>query len=56
MKNSMNIIIATFSLAMIFTACKKDGCTDPVATNYDKKANVENNSCIYGTGEGVWRY
>ncbi|WP_157454073.1 hypothetical protein [Crocinitomix catalasitica] len=52
MKNSMNIIIATFSLAMIFTACKKDGCTDPVATNYDKKANVENNSCIYGAGGG----
>lgn len=38
-------------LAMV--ACKKEGCTDPLADNYDEKANHDDGSCTYdGTGTG----
>jgi len=34
-------------------ACKKEGCTDPLADNYDEKANHDDGSCSYdGTGTG----
>jgi hypothetical protein len=36
-------------LIFIISACKKEGCTDPEASNYDPKANKENQSCVYPT-------
>jgi hypothetical protein len=30
-------------------ACKKEGCTDPAATNYDSKAENDDGNCIYDT-------
>jgi len=39
---------------MIFTACKKEeGCTDPIATNYNADAEDDDNSCIYSI-VGTW--
>lgn len=32
-------------------ACKKEGCTDQTADNYDKKAHNDDGSCVYG-GQG----
>lgn len=29
------------------TACKKEGCTDPLADNYDENAKKEDSSCVY---------
>ena len=34
-------------LTVIFFSCGKEGCTDPLATNYDISANKEDNSCNY---------
>lgn len=28
-------------------SCQKNGCTDSLASNYDKKADIQNNSCVY---------
>lgn len=34
------IVVLNFS-------CKKNGCIDPLASNFDKKADIQNNSCTY---------
>ncbi len=39
-------------------SCKKPGCTDPLATNYNISANVNDSTCEYDTITGyrlVWR-
>ncbi|MBD81209.1 MAG: DUF4856 domain-containing protein [Crocinitomicaceae bacterium] len=32
-----------------FSSCKKEGCTDPEATNYNSEAKKNDNSCTYTT-------
>ena len=34
-------------LMVSFNACKREGCTDPKALNYDEKARNDNGTCIY---------
>mgnify|MGYP001470861794 CR=1 FL=1 len=41
-------LIAAFSVSMLM-ACKKEGCTDQAATNYDSKAKNDDGSCVYDT-------
>lgn len=31
----------------ILASCKKEGCTDPLATNYDENAKKDDGSCMY---------
>lgn len=38
-------------LVTSFVSCKKKGCTDPEAINYNAEAKKEDNSCIYGKEE-----
>jgi hypothetical protein len=40
----VNLLFVIFSL----TSCKKDGCTDSTALNFDSKAKKNNGTCIYG--------
>ena len=35
--------------ALAFLSCKKEGCTDPLAINYNSEANKENGTCLYRT-------
>lgn len=43
--------VATMGIAS-FTSCKKMGCTDPSATNYDSKANNNDGACFYSDLDG----
>jgi len=52
MKLINGIAIAIIGLGAITVSCKKEGCTDPLATNYNSKANHDNGSCEYGPGGG----
>ena len=46
--NSKNVIILMVFVfvGLTFTSCKKEGCTKPMATNYDEKAKTDDGSCI----------
>jgi len=53
MKSITKITLAILVFALvspILTSCSNDkGCTDPVALNFDKKADKDDGSCIYPT-------
>ena len=38
---------------LILGSCGKEGCTDPLATNYDSNAKKDDNSCEYCTSDQV---
>jgi hypothetical protein len=49
MKNktvSLSLILVT-ALSIGLVSCKKEGCTDETATNYDSKAKKDDGSCVY---------
>lgn len=41
------IFLMLFVAGVTFTSCKKEGCTDATATNYDSKAKKDNGTCAY---------
>ncbi len=41
------MLVVTFSSTALFTSCKKEGCTDSTATNYDEDADDDDGSCVY---------
>lgn len=45
----MKFIIILFAFCFAFFSCKKRGCTDPIATNYNTDATKDNGSCEYGS-------
>lgn len=44
-------VILVFAVAATFMACKKEGCTDPAATNFNEEAKKDDGSCIYPEDE-----
>ncbi len=42
-----NVILLTLFLILVFSSCKKQGCTDPNANNYNSSANEDNGNCTY---------
>ncbi len=44
---------ALLALTFSFTSCKKEGCTDSQATNYDEKAKKDDGNCLYDTPDPV---
>ena len=48
MKKLSIITLTVFLSGAIFTSCsKKEGCTDPAATNFDVDAETDDGSCVY---------
>ncbi len=49
MKNYKTIFLATAALTIALNSCKKEGCTDETAINYDSEAEKDDNSCEFET-------
>lgn len=50
MKNQFGKLMmftAVVAVGTLATSCKKEGCTDETATNYDEKAKKDDGSCTY---------
>lgn len=46
MKN-LKLLIFLFTISLAFASCKKEGCTDKVADNYDEEAKEDDGTCEY---------
>jgi hypothetical protein len=44
---SMLMVLAALLLTIGTTGCKREGCTDPLSTNYDPDAKKDDGSCLY---------
>jgi len=47
MLNKKHVLFLTLGLIFAFTSCKKKGCTDPLATNYNSEAKKDDGNCEY---------
>jgi hypothetical protein len=50
MKFSSILTVCAVAIAVSFTACREQGCTDAMATNYNPQAKVDDRSCNYVIG------
>lgn len=44
------LMAALFSLTLLISSCRREGCTDSAATNFDSDANHDDGSCVYLPG------
>lgn len=51
-KKTNYILFSLLAVASIFSSCKKEGCTDPTASNYSEEAKKDDGSCEYPTEYG----
>lgn len=49
-KSIIYISISVLTLHLFYSCKKEDGCTDPLAINYDAYAQTDDGSCYYGNG------
>jgi hypothetical protein len=47
------ILFVLLAFSLVFVGCKKKGCTDPAALNYDSKAKQEDGSCEFPVPDGL---
>lgn len=48
-KQTFTLITLSLVMGLSFTSCKKEGCTDSTATNYNSSATSDDGSCTYDT-------
>ena len=51
-KTYLKILLFTFPY-LLFTNCGKEGCTDPIAHNFDPSATKDDGKCFYGLTEST---
>jgi hypothetical protein len=61
--STTNKIIRTASFALViglvavsYTSCKKEGCTDSLANNFDDKADTDDGTCTYDREQFIGTY
>jgi hypothetical protein len=54
MKKIIYASLASVLMLTTLNACKKEGCTDSFATNYDEKADSDNGTCTYTGTVQFW--
>ena len=45
---------AILFVSLFFSSCKQEGCTDPLAINYDADAEKDNNTCVFEGRVVIW--
>ena len=52
---TINFFSLVLTSALLLSSCSKEteGCTDPIASNYDSEASIDNGTCIYDV-VGSW--
>ena len=50
--NVFKFSVIAIAAALTLASCNREGCTDPMAINYDEKAKKDDNSCEYENGAG----
>lgn len=46
--------MGTLFVALAFTSCKKEGCTDEVADNYSTESKTDDGTCNYTSSIALW--
>ena len=49
----IKIISLVIAIAGCISSCRREGCTDKMADNFDSKAKVDNGTCEYGSESGT---
>jgi len=50
----INVILSVLLLSICLCSCKKLGCTDQNAMNFEKEAKKNDQSCAYEGSVGIW--
>lgn len=50
-KMKLGLLLLTASVGLTTVSCKKEGCTDSTATNYNEEAKKDDGSCTYATAD-----
>jgi hypothetical protein len=53
-KTTKQLVRAIVISGLIMSSCKKEGCTDKEAVNYQASAKVDNGSCTYSGSVILW--
>ncbi len=54
MKLNLIYFASALILGASFTSCKKEGCTDSLASNYDDSADRDDESCLFSANVVFW--
>lgn len=54
MKLNLIYFASALILGASFTSCKKEGCTDQLASNYDSTAERDDESCVFNANVLFW--